>query len=434
MDITKWKNNINNLHFNENIKNNLITFFEEFHHKTSLSFIPISDPKLIDAFNNINNYKPLSICLDIEFQSAIITNDKYISNETIKNEKSAKFIREIGMLFFIKDQDYNIYYVGNIFLNFKSLADFGFDIKNIRLIGVKYATVTEDTFSKMDNLENKFHIDTLIEPLYQKKLFGNEKKYKSEIKQIINTLSKNYLFNNLLKQNVKDTIFNILGKLQNISNIDNFDNVLKELKYIKKQLNNAQYEIYSKYLNDINQKDFNKLNTLYWNDKLVKDRLNIINGKYDVFMKLFKVLSSDSILIVKGKMDLIALKNMFVLIIDKNDLKLEHYYDIETFNGFSSTHYKGSQLEDTYKNLINYEIYKKIAKPLFDQIIINIGDKAHNPVVDSLFTIIVAIIINLGLNEYFSKNINTNLIAGNLHYDNYLKYKTEYSNLKNKYN
>ena len=427
MDIKTWKTKINKLSFNENIKNNIITFFKEFHHNASLSFIPIIDPKLINAFNNINNYKPLSICLDIEFQSAITTNNNYIASETIKNDKSAKFIREIGMLFFIKDQKHNIYYIGNIFLNFKSLVNFGFDINSIRLIGVKYATVTQNTYDRMNNLENKFHIDALIDPLYQIELFKNTKKYKSTIKQLISTLPKNVLFNNLLKQNVKDTIIQILQK---IKNMNNFDDVLKELKYIKKQLNSIQYEIFGGYLDNTNQKIFTKLNDLYWNDKLVKDRLRIINKKYETFMQLFKSISSESILVVKGKMDLIALKNMFALITNKNDLKLDHYYDIETFNGFSSTHFKGSQLEDTYKNLISYEIYQKIAKPLFDQIAINIGNKAHNPVVDSLFTIIVAIIINLGLNEYFAKNINQKNIASNSYQNEYLKYKTKYLQLK----
>ena len=440
MDIKTWKNKINQLSFNENIKNNIITFFENFHHKTSLSLIPIIDPKLINAFNNINNYKPLSICLDIEFQSAIIddmndidTNDvkgKYILHETIKNEKTGKFIREIGMLFFIKDQNYNIYYIGNIFLNFKSLTEFGFSLDNIKLIGVKYATVTDKTYNKMNNLENEFHIDSLIEPLYQKTLFENKKQYKSELTKIINILSNNYLFNNLLKQNTKDNIFNILHKLLTIDEFDefNFDNLLKELKYIKKQLNGIQYEIYSKYLNLTGKKSFNQLNDLYWNDKLVKERLKIINTKYDLFMDLFKRLSFDSILILKGKMDIIALKNMYALIFNKNDLIIEHYYDIETFNGFSSMHFNGSQLEDTYKNLIKYEIYEQIAKPLFDQIMVNIGNKAHNPVVDSLFTIVVAIIINLGLNEYFSKQNNIN--GGKGHYTEYIKYKNKYSQLK----
>jgi hypothetical protein len=119
-------------------------------------------------------------------------------------------------------------------------------------------------------------------------------------------------------------------------------------------------------------------------------------------------------------MDLIALRNMSMLI-QNEDIDFEHYYDIETFNGFSNFQYKSSQLENTYKGLIETNIYKTIAKPFFDNIIDDIGDKAHNPATDSFFTIVVAVTMNLIINDY-----PENKKGG------YSKYKSRYLSLKNK--
>lgn len=410
MDFIKWKNNIDNLVLNDNLKSNIIIFFKEFHQKSSLSFIHIQDSHLISAFDNINNYKPITLCLDIEFQSAIIQNDKYISTKNIKGENTAKFIREIGMLFFIKDQQLNLYYIGNLFLNFESLVEFGFDFKTIRLIGAKYADVTDDVYTQMNQLEREFRLELLLDPLFDK---GNKSIL---IDKIIKKLTKNYLFKNFLTEHKQNVIVQILHKLKKTDD----DIIKKEVRYVSKQLNQIQYEIYAKYLKGNDLAIFTELDKLYWKDPLVQSRTVLIKGKYDMFMELLEELFEESVLVIKGKMDIIALKNMSILI-QKKDMQIDHYYDIETFNGFSNAQYHSSQLENTYKGVIETDIYKRIAKPLFDEIIINIGDKAHNPVADSLFTIIVAIVMNLGLNDYFNQK------GGQY---NYLKYKSRYLKLK----
>src|SRR5579885_1261526 len=138
MDIKKWKKKIMNLQIYDDIKNNLINFFELFHSENSLSFIKIKDPNLNTAFNNINNYKSLSICLDIEFQASLIkkNTNKYTIFQNEKGDDTAKFIREIGILFFAKQvigSNENIwYYIGHIFVNFDSLENYGFNIMNLR--------------------------------------------------------------------------------------------------------------------------------------------------------------------------------------------------------------------------------------------------------------------------------------------------------------
>lgn len=426
MDINSWVENINYLKIDEFVKNNILRFFNNFYTKKYLSIIPVQDNDLLDAFNNINNYKPLSICLDIEFQSALIDKKdkkKYLTSHTIKKDLSAKFIREFAMMFFIKTLDDIWYYIGSIFINFQPLTYFGFDLKNLSFISFKYSSVNQNTLNLMIKLENDFHLENLLQPLFDENLFDSHNHYIEKIDMIKKSLTKNYLFKNISKELNKT---NILNSFKKLSNIYNFSDALKELYYIEKQLHKIQYDIYGKYLNVDFCRIFKNINKLYWNDYDVIQRTNIIKNKYDVFFKDLTYLFKDSVIIIKGMMDILAIKNTNKLICN-NDIDINFYYDIETFNGFSYLLYNNSQLEETYNNLIKTDVYLHYAKSFFNQIQ-NIGDKAHNPLVDSLFTIVVAVIINLGLNKYFK-----NIIGGSkkMYYSNYIKTKQKYLDLKN---
>lgn len=430
MDIIEWSNKINTIKINDTIKTNIITFFKNFQSKHSLLIIEITDNEMINAFNNVNNYKPITICLDIEFQSTIISKKdkhKYINNLNSNDEPSSKFIRELGMLFFIKDLDTKWYYIGSIFINFNSLDKYGFELRDLRLIGSKYATVTQKTYHEMLKNETSLNVEDLITPLYSETLFRNHKQYIIKVNNTVNQLKSNHLFKKLLKDKIKDRIVNILN---NIIIMDNFSDVQRELKYVKKQLHNIQYELYGKYLDKLLLKNLLDTHKLYWNDSLVKERINLINKKEHIFFEYFQNLVMDSVLVVKGQMDIVAIKNMSQLIVNE-DFQIDNYYDIETFNGFSQTMYKSAQLEETYNGMIKTKIYNQKAKQFFDQISSNIGDKAHNPLVDSLFTIIIAIIMNLGINKYF-KDIDRKNIGGNHYHKYYIKLKNEYLSLKNK--
>lgn len=423
MNINEWINKLNSIKINDILRDNIIIFFTKFRSPESLSFIKVEDIDMIAAFNNVNNYKPLSICLDIEFQSTLLKKkNKYISTINNAGHQTAKFIRELGMLFFIKDIS-NWYYIGSIFLNFNSLEHYGFNINKLRLIGSKYATVTKETYNEIVKSETAFNLDQLITPLQDKQLFNNHQQYIKNIYDTIKELKSNYLFNKILKKQIREKILDILKK---IMEYDDFNDVDRELKYIKKQLYNIQYDIYGEYLDDVILNKFITTHRLYWTDKLVKKRVALTNNKEKLFFAVFSDLLKDCILIVKGGMDIIAIKNMSNLI-SHNVIDIENYYDIETFNGFSRALYGSSQLEETYNRLIKTNIFSSTAKEFFDQISSNIGNKAHNPLVDSLFTIIVAITINLGLNKYFGK---LDQRGGNFHYEQYIKLKNKYTMLK----
>lgn len=124
MDLKQWTNNINNLGISPSLKTLIISFFKEF--SNNLSFLMIKNEDLKRALTNINNYKPLLICIDIEFQNALESNYDYQTRPglTIFKDPYTIYIRECGILFFIKEAD-NWYYIGNVFINFPPLTTYG---------------------------------------------------------------------------------------------------------------------------------------------------------------------------------------------------------------------------------------------------------------------------------------------------------------------
>lgn len=427
MEINNWVQNINMLEIqNEKIKNDIISFFKDFGHNNSFNFLKINNINVVNALNNINNYKPITICLDIEFQNAITNDDRFISYQNFFGDNSVRFIRELGILFFIRDIDNFWYYLGHIFVNFNSLKYYGFNDLDLKLIESHYSTVSEKTLYKMEINEKVFHLEYDLENL--KANINDHKKVVKIIDKIVEKFKDNYIFTHFLKKDIQD---NIINKLKNIKNLENDRDINYDLKYITKTLYRIQFEVYGKYLDKEIRKKFVKSASLYWNDKNVITRLLDKNDKN--FLSQLNILSNSSLFLVKGMMDFTAIKNMYRLVfkINKEPIKLDHYYDIETFNGFSNLMFKSSQLEDTYKGLTKTKIYNDDIKLIFNDIKSTIGEKAHNPLADSLFTIIVAVIINYGLNDYFDEQLKSNQ-GGGIIYKNFIKYKNEYLRLKNR--
>lgn len=155
--------------------------------------------------------------------------------------------------------------------------------------------------------------------------------------------------------------------------------------------------IFETYPNTCNNNNLQELvlyqNKIYWDDPLVKERtLNLQQAKE--FLNLFLSLSNKSIFVLKGQSDIKVIKNQyfsFFNIVKHNIFK--NIYDIELFNGFSNFFFGRATLEKTFIGLTELPIYKQCA--FFNKYISNL--KAHNPVSDSFYTIVVAVIINLVL-------------------------------------
>lgn len=385
MDITLWSNNINSINVSQQIKDTIILFFTNFKSNNSLDFIEIKENMILKALNNINNYKSILICMDAEFQSSI---------------SNMKYIKELGSLFFIRDKFGIFYYIGSIFVNFNSIVEYNIDISNLRPLYSTYCTVTPETLKEMEVNEKVFKLENIIEPLEDKNLFKTQKKYIQKVDSILLELNNNYIYKYVLNEHSKNSIntnFDYLKKAET------YNDVLKEINYIKRKLMKLKFDIYGVHLQNTDLYiNFLKTHELYWSDTLVKERVKLMSDK-NLFFELFTKISENTLFVVKGIQDFVAFNNTVNLLKHDTLPNFDNSYDIETFNGLSNYLYASSQLENTYKNIIKTKVYKKFAKKIFDSIIKTIGNKAHNPVVDSLFTIIVAVTINIGLNEYFEK-------------------------------
>lgn len=152
--------------------------------------------------------------------------------------------------------------------------------------------------------------------------------------------------------------------------------------------------IFETYPNTCNNNNLRELvlyqNKIYWNDPLVKERILDIPQAKD-FLNLFLSLSDNSIFVLKGQSDIKVIKNQYFSFFNviKHEI-FKNIYDIELFNGFSNFFFGRATLEKTFIGLTQLPIYKKCT--FFDKYISNL--KAHNPVSDSFYTIIVAVIIN----------------------------------------
>lgn len=294
----------------------------------------IEEQHLSAVLDDISNTSRIIIAFDLEFQNT--TNlgggakyHQYYGEATALRDRSYSFIREFGLVVFIKS-DNGWYYIGNILLNFPNLAN-NINPTYIRYTSAPYASVTDKTYEEMSYHDSFFSS-------YNKKFVFNLYPYNcSEL--------------------IKDPQFKDLILAQNY---------------------------------------------IYWADPDVKKRTL---GDRDAkrFLDLFIALVNFSICVVKGQNDFKVFHNHYTFLNNKTP-KLgifKKIYDIEVFNGLSNTFFGASKLETTFSHLIKLKSYDIT---FFNKYIENL--KAHNPVSDSLFTIIVVVAIHLIINNTLKSIVN----------------------------
>lgn len=290
----------------------------------------VKEDTLIKVLNTISNTSRILIAFDLEFQNAILASTRHFYGEdTIFKKVSYSFIREFGIIIFVKSDIDNVWnYIGNIIVNFPNLSHY-YDRKYIRYTSAPYASVSDETFTKMQETDN---------------LFSDR--------------NRNFVFN----------LYPVYAS--KLTKIDGIGDIILLQDY------------------------------MYWSDPLVKKRTLSVDDA-QTFLQAFLQLANYASCLIKGQMDFKVLRNHYVLL---NNRPLPHdafkkVYDIEVFNGLSTLFFKGAKLETTFNNLIKLPIYNI---SFFNKYIYNL--KSHNPVSDSLYTIIVAIVIHLILNDYLEKN------------------------------
>jgi hypothetical protein len=353
MQIQKWLNKCAKL----NISDHIIKFIQLFSNEYILS--AINNPIYNNALDAISNHLSIIISFDIEFQSYIISgkNDtSYKKYTNIRNDKYSDFIREFGMIIFAKSPTTNIwYFLGKIFVNFNKI---GIDILYSKIILSSVSDVSPATLLKMQKNEKPFRLDV------------------SHNKKIIDLLMD--------------------GKPIKTHNIN-------------KKLKQLSFEIYGIYL-DKNKKYQNKIikqSMLYYNDPIVKNR-TLTPELENKFMILFGNLADITYFVVKGKRDLHAVCNHYKYIFHTNECVIDFntVFDIEFFNRISYNFLGSAQLEATFDGLIQNNIsYADFLHILTsDKYVL----KAHNPITDSIWTLVIAMIIITVLNDYFKHNLSNN--------------------------
>ncbi len=403
-----------------NIKKMIKKFGKEY------SIIKIEDDKLNRALNNIGNKHKTIVTFDIEFQSMLLSrDDRYVSYETIFDKYAAPFIREFGAIIFIKDDNDSWYYVGKIFVNFPSLYTLGIDLPYIRYLTSNYTTTTRGTQKLMEDNDTNFNVNHILDKLLDKKLFQKKNDYMEFVKKIERRFKNHYLIQEFIEDY---RLQNILNVFKSIKNAWDYEYIEQKVNQIKRYLSSLPFNIYGKYLRQSYKEIVYDQYDLYWKDSMVKQRL--INKKDAVqFIDILHDIGKYSYLVVKGRRDLDALNNTYMMVNNTNKtyLQFNYMYDVETFNGLSGIHYKGAKLETTYQGMIQEKIYKEHAKSFFDKLIKDIGEDAHNPLVDALFTIVVGATINLIINDYYGNQkggqINKYLLNSQKYLNQYIKLK-----------
>jgi hypothetical protein len=286
------------------------------------------------------------LCIfDIEFQ---INSD----------HKQNAFILELGIIIYEKNNDIPVY-INHV--NFPLLQN-----TNLRLINTKYSTVLPETELKMKQLEKEFQINVKdIESIKSKSdliSFIPDKNTKKKLRDIIKTNSMNY----------------------------------SESEYLRmhKTIEKISFNLFKNRLPDKYKKVYHKIIDLYLQDPSVKQRT--INPKN--YLNILKHYFKDVTIIHKEDMDFIALNND----LKKYDVKIANqvqHKDIADYNQILIHKYQTAKLYECYLFLYNDYVEKIPELKQFDTILQDKlrekmpTIKAHNPLSDSYFTLIVFIVM-----------------------------------------
>lgn len=410
MDRKKWLSEIDKLDIWPDLKLKIINLMTITNN--NLRFYKIINDNVKNSFINIKSYKNVYIAFDIEFQAVIINNntDNFKTDVSPRKDDVASFPRELGMLLFIRDKLNDIYYLGSLHINFRWLTEYGFDKDNFKYMLSMYTTVSDATLKEMEKNDEIFRLDHELDKLK---------------KDNYSALLNSEVFK-LENDKTQSKVIDIIDELKN-TKISNYHDKQKKIDAIIRMLQRVAFAVYGKYLNTT-KSAFDKQFKLYYSDPLVISRMMTKNQELK-FIKAFIDISDDACFIVKGFRDLEAINNLALLLKLDRLLNIEHIYDIEIFNGFSKMKYGSAQLESTYNGVISSDIYK-INNQDLNEIINEIGGIAHNPLTDSYYTLVVAIVMNLGLNDYFK---TYDVIDGSIYLKLYELEKQKYLKLnKNK--
>jgi hypothetical protein len=296
--------------------------------------------KLADTLQSIAGFAKYAFIFDAEFQ------------RVYGNGPEKRHILEFGGILFQQDNQRNWIYVGNFHFNLPPVS------KNVGLIHSTFLTVTPKTQLAMDEIEQHYMFYPKLEQL---------KDSPAEFKKYYNYLMKLPVVHK--------------KKMPKLDPDTEPNKIIKLFKNLTFQLNRK----------DVGHYAFKQMWKLYLNDPLVKQRMLYPSKKW---LLSFRHVLENSLLIVKGMNDIIAIDHLFESKkIDKIQDKVQTL-DIAVYNGAFRETCKSAELEKSYWCIINNNLMDPDMKPILKNIYQSLVVKevtAHNPLVDAFYTLIVAI-------------------------------------------
>lgn len=301
--------------------------------------IPIHG-KLAEILQSIGGFTQYVFVYDAEFQRVY----------THRGEE--RHILEFGGMLFRRDDHKDWSYIGNFHFNLPPVG------RNVGLIHSTFLTVTPKTQKLMDEVEKNYVFHPRLEEL---------KDSPEEFKRYYQTIMKHPL--------VKKK------KVPRMDPEKDVNKIIKTFKNLTFQLNRR----------DVGHEAFKKMWKLYLNDPWVKKRMITPTKKWLVS---FKHVLENSLSVVKGMNDVIAIDNLFGRFgMERIQSKIQTL-DIAVYNGAFRQTCNSAELEKSYWCLINNNLVDPDLKPflknIYQQLVV--GElTAHNPLVDAFYTLIVAV-------------------------------------------
>lgn len=381
---------------------------------STYAFIEIKDPVLAKMLNHIAGHKKIITSLDIEFQSGLFTKqytDEHglYSDSTFFGSQNVFFMLELGMIIFIKDLNNQWIYLGYVFVNLPMLSE----RHSPKYISSTYTTTTKKTEQKMIHNDAHFDINKLYDTMMQT-IVAQPIITKNVVAKLQQMFKKNALVQSFLEPRQKEYaiehIRNLIDKAWNVeSDRCNIESIFKRLAQLTR---NVMHNIFPNKLKG--SKDLEKLHQIYTlqlqiyqQDPSVSSR-TISKKDIPLFFSALDNIIDASYLVVKGRRDMLAINNSIKFLVSPDkQIRFDAIYDIEMFNQLSYTYFKSAKLDETFNGLVKKNVYKdhmdSFFKSMFKHMESQFAITAHNPVVDSVYTLIVALVINVGLDEFFSK-------------------------------
>ena len=324
--------------------------------------------------------KKYILSFDIEFQNIL---ENKFTTETVNylNRSSYKFYRAINELGAIILGNYNDswYIIMLFYVNMPILTD---NYDKLFLLHSEYSGVSKKNNKNIIKLESKLlnydKINKIVDNSVNMKDISADKKNK-----IYNLLISNNLFRILM------TGKRIKELLDKDITFKRFYKHIKSIQFIINGVILKKLKLYDEY------RIYKKINRYILSDKNVKARL-VSDPKR--FLQLFIQLLNKSFIIVKGDLDLIAIKNHC-----RNNFNIKKLtiFDIATYNDKFHKLCNSAELAQNIQCLHDLDVIKKFYSDLLlpynylQNNIYNLGhSKAHNPLTDAFFTWVIYTIIS----------------------------------------